>query len=108
VQGAAEPDTVVITAATQRLVGGLFVVEEPGPQMLKGVREPVTLYRVVQPSGVRSEALFGQSLEIARRQEPKTFDLHAATSLARLRQRQGKRAAARALRDAKALLDDLA
>ncbi len=54
VQGAAEPDTVVITAATQRLIGGLFVVEERGPQMLKGVREPVTLYRVVQPSGVRS------------------------------------------------------
>ncbi len=54
VQGAAEPDTVVITAATQRLVGGLFVVEDRGPQMLKGVREPVTLYRVVQPSGVRS------------------------------------------------------
>jgi len=54
VQGAAEPDTVVITAATQRLVGGLFVVEDRGPQRLKGVREPVTLYRVVQPSGVRS------------------------------------------------------
>src|SRR5262245_21498917 len=54
VQGAAEPDTVMITAATQRLVAGLFVVEDRGPQMLKGVREPVTLYRVVQPSGVRS------------------------------------------------------
>jgi class 3 adenylate cyclase/predicted ATPase len=54
VQGAAEPNTVVITAATQRLVAGMFVVEDRGPQMLKGVREPVTLYRVVQPSGVRS------------------------------------------------------
>ena len=54
VQVAAEPDTVAITAATQRLVGGLFVVEDRGPQELKGVREPVTLYRVVQPSGVRS------------------------------------------------------
>ena len=54
VQGAAEPDTVVITAATQRLVGGLFVVEDRRPQELEGVREPVTLYRVVQPSGVRS------------------------------------------------------
>ncbi len=54
VQGAAEPDTVVITAATQRLVAGLFVVEERGAQRLKGVPEPVVLYRVVQPSGVRS------------------------------------------------------
>jgi len=54
VQSAAEPDTVVITAATQRLVAGLFVVEERGAQRLKGVPEPVVLYRVVQPSGVRS------------------------------------------------------
>jgi len=54
VQGAAEPDTVMITAATQRLVAGLFVVEERGAQQLKGVPHPVVLYRVVQPSGVRS------------------------------------------------------
>jgi class 3 adenylate cyclase len=54
VQGAAEPDTVLITAATQHLVAGLFVIEERGPQPLKGVREPMPLYRVVQPSGVRS------------------------------------------------------
>ena len=54
VQSAAEPDTVAITAATQRLVAGMFVVEDRGPQTLKGVRELVTLYRVVQPSGVRS------------------------------------------------------
>jgi hypothetical protein len=53
-QSAAEPDTVVITAATQRLVAGMFAIEDLGPQALKGVREPVTLYRVVQPSGVRS------------------------------------------------------
>jgi predicted ATPase len=71
-----------------------------------------------------AEALFGQSLEIARRQEAKWLELRPATSLARLWQRQGKRDAARALlaplyawftegfatRDlieAKALLDDL-
>ena len=53
VQSAAEPDTVAITAATHRLVAGMFVVEDRGPQALKGVREPVTLYRVVQPSGIR-------------------------------------------------------
>jgi len=72
-----------------------------------------------------SEALFGHSRDIARRQETKTFELRAATSLARLWQRQGKPDAARALlaplygwftegfatrdlQDAKALLDDLA
>ncbi len=45
-----------------------------------------------------AEALFGQSLEVARRQEAKMFELRTATSLARLWQRQGKRDAARALR----------
>ena len=54
VQGAAEPDTVVVTAATQRLAAGIFVLEDRGPQALKGVREPMVLYRVLQPSGVRS------------------------------------------------------
>ncbi len=54
VQSAAAPDSVVITAATQRLVAGMFVVEDRGPQVLKGIREPVILYHVVQASGVRS------------------------------------------------------
>jgi class 3 adenylate cyclase len=54
VEGAADPDTVVITDATQRLVPGIFVLEDRGPRALKGVRDPMTLYRVVQPSGVRS------------------------------------------------------
>src|SRR5262249_7056009 len=54
VQAAADPDTVLITAATQGLVAGLFVVEDRGSQQLKGVPEPVALYRVVRPSGMRS------------------------------------------------------
>jgi class 3 adenylate cyclase/tetratricopeptide (TPR) repeat protein len=54
VQAAAEPDTVVISAATQRLVAGIFIVEDRGAQPLKGVREPLGLYRVIGASGVRS------------------------------------------------------
>jgi class 3 adenylate cyclase/tetratricopeptide (TPR) repeat protein len=53
VQAAAEVDTVLITAATHQLVAGLFVVEERGPQPLKGIAAPVVLYRVAQASGVR-------------------------------------------------------
>ncbi len=53
VQNAAEPDTVLITEATHRLISGLFVVEDRGAQTLKGVATPVQLYQVVQPSGVR-------------------------------------------------------
>ena len=44
-----------------------------------------------------AETLFGHALEIARRQEAKTFELRAAMGLARLWQRQGKRDAARTL-----------
>jgi class 3 adenylate cyclase/tetratricopeptide (TPR) repeat protein len=47
-------DTVVISAATRRLVRGLFVIEELEPQQLHGVAEPVVSYRVVQSSGVQS------------------------------------------------------
>lgn len=54
-QALAAPDAVVITAATQRLVAGLFVVEDVGSQPLKGVRQPVTLYRVVAASGVHGK-----------------------------------------------------
>ena len=54
VQSLAEPDTVLITAATHRLVSGFFHVDDRGTHALKGVREPVGLYRVVRPSGVRN------------------------------------------------------
>jgi predicted ATPase len=75
-------------------------------------------------SSAEAEAHFRRALDIARAQEAKSFELRAATSLARLWHRQGKRAEAHALlapvyswftegfdtRDlveAKALLDDL-
>src|SRR5262245_9657329 len=54
VQALADPDAVLITEATHRLVSGRFVVEPKGTPPLKGVRTPVAVYRVVQPSGVRS------------------------------------------------------
>ncbi len=53
-QGLAEPDTVVISATTQRLVAGLFECQELGPQTLKGLSTPLTVYRVVRESEVQS------------------------------------------------------
>src|SRR6202030_3095930 len=53
VESAAEPGTVAITDATQRLVSGLFIVEERGAQELKGIERPLQIYRVVRPSGMR-------------------------------------------------------
>jgi TOMM system kinase/cyclase fusion protein len=50
----AEPDTVVISDVTLRLVAGLFVTEDRGTPALKGISEPIGVYRVLQPSGVSS------------------------------------------------------
>jgi predicted ATPase len=75
-------------------------------------------------NSAEAEALFRRALDIARAQEAKSLELRAATSLARLWQRQRKRAEARALLapvyawftegfdtgdlvEAKALLDEL-
>jgi predicted ATPase len=71
-----------------------------------------------------AETLFGRSIEIARRQQAKWFELRTATRLARLWQHQSKRDQARALlapiydwfsegfdtadlKEAKALLEEL-
>ena len=76
-------------------------------------------------SGAEAEACFKQAIEIARGQSAKSFELRAAMGLARLWQGEGKRTEARDLlapvhdwftegfdtadlKDAKALLDDLA
>ena len=51
VQAAAEPGSVLITMNVQRQVAGLFVAEDKGAHELKGVFEPVQLFRVVRASG---------------------------------------------------------
>ena len=50
-QGLAEPGSIVVTGRVQRQVAGLFVAEGRGSHELKGVPEPVTLYRIVRASG---------------------------------------------------------
>lgn len=52
IQGLADPSTVVVSEATWRLVEGFFVAVPLGAQSLRGVGEPVALYRIVGPSGV--------------------------------------------------------
>ena len=53
VQAAADPGAVLVTAAVQRQVAGLFVAEDRGAHELKGVGAPVALYRIVRASGGR-------------------------------------------------------
>ncbi len=50
VQGAAAPNTVAMSAATHRLVQGLFECQELGLHELKGFTTPVAMYRVVRAS----------------------------------------------------------
>ena len=51
VQALAEPGAIFVAAKVQRQVAGLFVTEDRGAQMLKGVPEPTQLYRIVRASG---------------------------------------------------------
>jgi class 3 adenylate cyclase/predicted ATPase len=50
-QALAEPGAVVVTARVQRQIAGQFVAEERGSHALKGVPEPVTLFRLIRASG---------------------------------------------------------
>src|SRR4030095_11012205 len=53
-QGIAEANTVVISTATYQLVRGFFECESLGPQMLKGVSTPVSVYHVLNDSEVQN------------------------------------------------------
>jgi class 3 adenylate cyclase/tetratricopeptide (TPR) repeat protein len=54
VQGIAEPNAVLISEATARLVQGLFECHARGPQALKGVSTPMPVYHVLRESDVQS------------------------------------------------------
>jgi len=49
-----EPNSVIISPTTHRLVAGLFECEELGPQALKGLSAPLVVYRVVRESEAQS------------------------------------------------------
>jgi class 3 adenylate cyclase/tetratricopeptide (TPR) repeat protein len=52
-QAVADPNSVLMTAVVHRLVSGRFVVEKCGPRPIKGVAQPMEIFRVLRPSGVR-------------------------------------------------------
>ncbi|HLQ63636.1 MAG TPA: adenylate/guanylate cyclase domain-containing protein, partial [bacterium] len=53
-QGLAAPDTVVISAATAHLIHGYFVCQPLGAQALKGLTQPLQVYRVLHESGAQT------------------------------------------------------
>jgi len=53
-QELAEPDTVVISEGTRRLAAGVFKYGDLGRQLLKGLAEPVQMWRVVKERSAES------------------------------------------------------
>ncbi len=53
-QNLAEPNRVVLSAETYRLIRGQFECESLGSHELKGIPQPIRLYRVLRETGARS------------------------------------------------------
>src|SRR5205807_1370719 len=53
-QGIAAPNTLVIRAATFQLLGGFFACQPLGTPLLKGLAQPLAVYRVLYESMARS------------------------------------------------------
>jgi class 3 adenylate cyclase len=53
-QGIAAPNTLVISAATFQLLGGFFACQPLGTPLLKGLVQPLAVYRVLYESMARS------------------------------------------------------
>ena len=53
-EGLAEPNTLLISCTTYRLIGRFFECEEKGAHVLKGISQPMELYQVKNESTVRS------------------------------------------------------
>lgn len=72
-QGVAESGTVVVSAGTQRLVSGQFLWEDVGCRNLKGMREPVPVWKVAgkRTTDSRFDARHGGSVTplVGREQE---------------------------------------
>jgi class 3 adenylate cyclase/predicted ATPase/energy-coupling factor transporter ATP-binding protein EcfA2 len=53
IEGLAVPNTMAISEVTYRLIQGYFECQDLGAQTLRGVAEPLHVYRVLQESGAR-------------------------------------------------------
>src|SRR5580692_550330 len=53
-QALAAPDTILVSEATQNLLGGLFELESTGEHALKGFARPVPAWRVVKEGAIES------------------------------------------------------
>jgi predicted ATPase len=83
-----------VDAALSMVAEALDLVEQTGVRWYEAetyrIKGTVLLHQAT-PDAAQAEACFQQALDIARRQEAKSWELRAATSPARLWQAQGKR-----------------
>jgi hypothetical protein len=54
IEGLAAPNTLVVSSATYRLIQGYIACQDLGTHTLRGVAEPITVYRVLSESGATS------------------------------------------------------
>jgi predicted ATPase/class 3 adenylate cyclase len=65
IQQLAAPNSVVVSRATQRLVAGFFEMTSLGEHAVKGVAEPIEVFRVEAASGARHRLEAAQSQRLA-------------------------------------------
>jgi len=61
IQGRAEPNTLAVSEGTYRLVEGYFTCESLGEHTLRGVSQPLHIYRVLGESGATSRLEVAQT-----------------------------------------------
>ena len=75
----AEPNALVVSANTYRLVAGFFEEKDLGPQVVRGISQPIEVYRILHESTARTRlearGLDGLTPLIGR--EPEMGRLHA-------------------------------
>ena len=81
-------------AELYRLQGELLLAQGEQGQKIKGKRQKV---KMKDSNRAEAETCFLKALEVARRQQAKSFELRAAMSLSHLWQQQGRREDARHL-----------
>jgi predicted ATPase len=61
IQGIAQSDTLVISADTYRLIQGYFDCESLGQHDLRGISQPIAIYRILQESATQSRLDIGRA-----------------------------------------------
>ncbi len=53
-QSLAQPNTLVVSSSTYRLIAGFFEEEDLGPQPIKGISQPIGVYRILHEIAART------------------------------------------------------